>query len=35
MSKDPIVETHSYKEDARPKRVTKKPAYLKDRVSEE
>ena len=32
MSDDPIVETHSDKEDARPKRVTKKPAYLKDYV---
>ena len=29
---DLIVETHSDKEDARPKRVTKKPAYLKDYV---
>ena len=32
MSEDPIAETHSDKEDARPKRVTKKPAYLKDYV---
>ena len=32
MSEDPIIETHSKKEDARPKQVTKKPAYLKDYV---
>ena len=31
-SVDLIVETHSDKEDARPKRVTKKPTYLKDYV---
>ena len=32
MSEDPIAETHSEKEDARSKRVTKKPIYLKDCV---
>ena len=32
MSEDPIAETHSDKEDAKPKRVIKKPAYLKDYV---
>ena len=32
MSKDPIVETHYDKEDTKLKRVTKKPAYLKDYV---
>ena len=31
-SEDLIVEAHSDKEDARPKRVTKKPTYLKDYV---
>ena len=32
MSEDPIAETHSDKEDAGPKRLTKKLAYLKDFV---
>ena len=32
MSEDPITETHSEKEDAKPNQVTKKPAYLKDYV---
>ena len=32
MSQGPIVETHFDKEDTRPKRVTKKPVYLKDYV---
>ena len=32
MSDDSIVETHSDKEDARLKRVTKKPTYLKGYV---
>ena len=31
-SEDLIVEAHSDKEDVRPKRVTKKPTYLKDYV---
>ena len=31
-SEDLIVEAHSDKEDAKPKRVTKKPTYLKDYV---
>ena len=31
-SEDLIVEAHSDKEDARPKRVTKKPTYLKEYV---
>ena len=31
-SEDLIVDAHSDKEDARPKRVTKKPTYLKDYV---
>ena len=31
-SEDLIVEAHSDKEDSRPKRVTKKPTYLKDYV---
>ena len=35
MSKDPIAETHSEKEDARPKWATKKPAYHKDCVRAE
>ena len=32
MSEDPIFETHSDKEDVRPKWLTKKPVYLKDYV---
>ena len=32
MTEDSITETHSDKEDARPKRVTKKQKYLKDYV---
>ena len=35
MTEDPIVETQPKKEDARPKRVTKKPTYHKDCVRAE